>query len=79
MSYEVVNVRNDSVRIRYGALVFDIKVIVDCQGNKRIVKPKGMYFTSEDFNVLVAIVLSAYEVEVEYMEKLNHEEKTGLR
>lgn len=79
MKYEVVSIKDNSVRLRYHEIVFDVKVISDTCGKRKVIKPKDMYFTREDFNIVVAAALSAYETEVSIGEKLTHgKENTEL-
>lgn len=70
--YEVISVKGDSVRFRYGKIVFDVKIVND-NGKMKIKKPADIYFLADDFRVLVGMALEVYENQVVLGAKLNNE------
>lgn len=68
--FELVGIKGDSVRIRAGLVLIDVKV-VNSNGKNIVRLPYGVFV--DNFKVLVAMVLEAYEIESNGEIKANDE------
>lgn len=60
--FHIVSVKGDSVRVRCGLIVIDVKVLTDGE-KKRIQLPEGTRV--DNFRTLVGLVFEAYEHSIE--------------